>query len=204
MSQQQQCLEKAIKLIDAANSEDPNEETVDGNSWPKELLYSQRMSEMLERYAPDADEATRLAIRAQHIQRWKSPRSDYPMDRKGYHQWRTGLYKFHADRAAELLQQAGCSAATIERVQQAVGKRALKTNSDTQMVEDVAGLVFIEHYMQAFAAKHPEYDEAKWLDIIRKTWRKMSAQAHQFALSGGVRLPEPLVPLIQKAVAGEE
>ncbi len=200
MTQQLQAYVKAIALIDAANSEDPNEEVVDAKRWPKELLYAHRMSDMLQRYAPDADEAVRLAIRSQHIQRWKSPRSDYPMNRKGYHQWRTGLYRFHAETAAELLQQADVAADTIERVRQAVGKRALKSNSDTQMVEDVAGLVFIEHYMQAFADKHPEYDEAKWIDIIRKTWRKMSLQAHEFSLSGGVKLPEPLIQLIQKAV----
>lgn len=193
--------ERAMALIDAANGEDPNSETVAGKAWPKELLYSQRMSEMLQRYAAEADEAQRLAIHAQHIQRWKSPRSTYPMDRPGYHQWRTALYKFHADTAAALLAQAGYGAEVIERVKQAVGKRALKLNPDTQLLEDVAGLVFIEHYMLAFAAKHPEYDEAKWVDIIRKTWKKLSARAQQFALAGGITLPEPLLPLIQKAVA---
>ena len=110
------------------------------------------------------------------------------------------MYKFHAETAAQLLQQAGLAADTIERVKQAVGKRELKSNRDTQLVEDVAGLVFIEHYMQAFADKHPEYDETKWVDIIRKTWRKMSGQAHEFSLSGGITLPGPLIPLIQKAV----
>ena len=71
------------------------------------------------------------------------------------------------------------------------------------MLEDVTDLVFIEHYMLEFAAKHPEYDEEKWLDIIRKTWKKMSGRAHEFALSGNITLPEPLIPLIQKAVAGD-
>jgi hypothetical protein len=50
--------------------------------------------------------------------------------------------------------------------------------------------------------KHPDYSEEKWIEIIQKTWNKMSDSAHQFALSGSVRLPESLVPLIQKAVAG--
>ncbi|MEK7303301.1 MAG: DUF4202 family protein [Pseudomonadota bacterium] len=94
----QQRFDNAKALIDAANSEDPNRETSAGKEWPKELLYSRRMSDMLERYASDADDAMKLAVRAQHIQRWKSPRSDYPMDRKGYHQWRAGLNKFHAGR----------------------------------------------------------------------------------------------------------
>jgi len=193
----------AIELIDAANSEDPNHEMSEGKDWPKELLYSHRMSDMLQRYAPDADEAMKLALRAQHIQRWKTPRSDYPMDRKGYHQWRTGLYSFHADTVAKLLVKAGYDDDFIERVKLAVSKKALKTNPDTQLLEDVTALVFIEHYMLAFAGKHPEYDEQKWLEIIRKTWKKMSERAHQFALAGHITLPEPLVPLIQKALSSD-
>jgi len=200
---QQASLDKAIELIDAANREDPNQEIADGKACPKELLYSQRMSDMLQRYAPDADEAMQLAVRTQHIERWKSPRDAYPAGRKGYLRWRSDLYKFHAETAAGLLAQAGCSEDVIERVKQAVGKRNIRSNPDTQLLEDVIGLVFIEHYMTAFVARHPDYDEAKWLDIIRKTWRKMSSQANEFALGGNIRLPEPLIPLIQKAVSAD-
>ena len=192
---------KVMSLIDEANRQDPNTETADGKEWPKELLYSERMSDMLERFAPDADPLARIAIRAQHIERWKIPRSDFPMDRKGYHQWRTRLYGFHAERVGALMEQAGYDAESIERVKRAVSKKSLRDNPDTQLVEDIAALVFIEHYMQDFADKHPEYDEAKWIDIIRRTWRKMSPRAQEFALAGNIRLPEPLVPLIQKAVA---
>jgi hypothetical protein len=192
--------DRAIALIDAANEADPNRETAGGKDWPKELLYSRRMSDMLQRYAPDADEALRLAVRAQHIRRWQSARDSYPMDRDGYLQWRKDLYKFHADTAATLLAQAGYGADVIERVKKAVGKRALKANPDTQLLEDVTALVFIEHYMLDFAAKHPDYDEAKWRGIIRKTWEKMSKRARDFALAGGIELPEPLVPLIQRSI----
>lgn len=203
MPTQDERYQKAVALIDAANKEDPNQVAAeDGKTWPKELLYSHRMADMLERFAPEADDAMKLAIRAQHIQRWKSPRSDYPMDRTGYLKWRTDLYKFHAETAGALLTQAGYGEEDIERVRQAVGKKAIKRNPDTQLLEDVTDLVFIEHYMLEFAGKHPEYSEEKWLDIIRKTWKKMSEHAHQFALSGGIRLPEPLVPLIQKAISG--
>ncbi len=197
---QQSAIDKAMALIDAANDADPNRETADGTEWPKELLYSRRMSDMLQRYAPAADDAVRLAVRAQHVRRWTSPRDAYPMDRDGYLQWRKDLYRFHADTAAELLTQAGCDADVIDRVKKAVGKRALKKNPDTQMLEDVTALVFIESYMLDFAARHPEYDEEKWRGIIRKTWEKMSKQAHDFALSGGIRLPEALVPLIQRSI----
>jgi len=200
MSPDQQLIEKATALIDAANAEDPNKESDDGKSVPKELLYSRRMSDMLGRYTPEADDAMKLAVRAQHIQRWKSPRDAYPMNRQGYHKWRSELYIFHAETVADLLIQAGYSEQVIERVKKAVAKREHKTNPDTQLVEDVAALVFIEHYMLEFANKHPEYDEEKWLRIIRRTWNKMTEQGQKFALSGAVNLPESLVPLIQKAV----
>ena len=194
--------QRAVALIDAANAEDPNETLAHGKLLPKELLYSHRMADMLQRYLPDADDAMKLAVRSQHIQRWKSPRSDFPMNRQGYHQWRSALYAYHAETTANLLSQAGYPDETIERVKQAVGKKNLKTNPDTQLVEDVAALVFIEHYMQEFADTHPEYDEEKWLHIIRRTWNKMTENGRQFALSGSLELPEALIPLIRKAVAG--
>lgn len=190
----------AIAAFDKANSEDPNKEVFEGNSYPKELLYAQRMTEMQERYAPEASEAVKLACRAQHIQRWKSPRSDYPMDKKGYMLWRTNLYKFHAETAGNLMKQVGYDDAMIDRVKAIVGKKDLKSNPETQMMEDVVDLVFIEHYMLDFAQQKSDYDEAKWILIIKKTWDKMSERAHEFALAGKIRLPEALVPLILKAV----
>ena len=199
-AQSQQCFDRAIALFDAANAGDPN---IDEGQ-PKELLYAQRMTGMIGRYAPDASEVAQLAVRAQHIKWWTVPRGSYPMTKEGYYAWRTGLYKFHAETAGALMQQAGYDEATIEQVKAAVGKRGLKVNPDTQMLEDVTDLVFIEHYMQGFARGKPDYDEAKWLDIIRKTWRKMSERAHAFATGGGVKLPEALVPLILKAIAEEK
>jgi len=190
----------AIAAFDKANADDPNSETYAGNDYPKELLYSQRMTDMQERYAPDASEAVKLAVRAQHIQRWKIPRSKYPMDRQGYLQWRTGLYAFHADTAGQILKQVGYEDMTIESVRKILSKKGLKVNPETQLMEDVADMVFLEHYMAGFAAQHPEYDEDKWIRIIEKTWKKMSDQAHDFVLKGKIKLPEALVPLILKAV----
>lgn len=197
----QQAYDLAVSLIDSANGEDPNIETSDSKEWPKELLYSHRMSDMLERYKPAMDHEMKLAVRGQHIQRWKSPRNAYPMNRQGYHQWRTNLYKFHADSVATIMEKAGYDELSRERVRKAVGKKGLKVNDDTQLVEDVASLVFLEHYMLAFAGKHPEYSDEKWIGIIRKTWKKMSLDAHEFAISGGIKLPESLVPLIQLSIS---
>jgi hypothetical protein len=186
-----------IAAFDAANAEDPNLD----EGQPKELLYARRMSEMLARFAPDASEAVRLAVRAQHIQRWKTPRSSYPADRQGYLQWRTGLYKFHAETAGRIMAEHGYDPETIERVKAAVGKKGLKVNAETQLLEDVTDLVFLEHYLAGFAAQHPDYSEEKWIDILRKTWQKMSAEARAFVLAGKVSLPEALTPLILKAVS---
>lgn len=200
MSKNETLYHSALALIDAANREDPNKVSADGKEWPKELLYSERMSDMLSRYAPDADDAQKLAIRAQHIERWKSPRNAYPMDRIGYLKWRKDLYKIQANTAAGLLREAGYGDEVIDRVRNAVAKKNIKGNPDTQLLEDVTDLVFMEHYMLEFVAKHPDYTEEKWIEIIQKTWNKMSDNAHQFALSGAVRLPESLLPLIEKAV----
>jgi hypothetical protein len=201
MSENKPLYIKARGLIDAANNEDPNRVTADGKDWPKELLYSERMSDMLERYKPLADDVMKLAIRAQHIERWKSSRQDYPQGRIGYLQWRKALYKIQASRAAELMAEAGYDQAERDRAWQAVAKKNIKGNPDTQLLEDVTDLVFMEHYMLEFVAKHPDYDELKWLEIIRKTWLKMSLDAQQFALSGAIQLPESLAPLVHKAVS---
>ena len=169
MIENQERFNRTLALFDAANAQDPNLD----EGQPKELLYARRMSDMIARFAPEASEAAQLAVRAQHIQRWKVPRNTYPMTKEGYHAWRTGLYAFQADTAGDLMRQAGHDEAMIERVKKAVGKRGIKSNPDTQMLEDIASLVFIEHYMLAFAQSKPDYDETKWLEIIRKTWKKM-------------------------------
>lgn len=189
-----------LALFDAANAEDPRSEFTEDRDWPKELLYGQRMSVMLARFAPQACEAVQLACRAQHIQRWKIPRQDYPMTREGYHRWRTTLYQFHAQTAGQLMRQVGYDEAMIERVGQIIGKRGLKTNPETQLLEDVAALVFLESYMAGFADEKADYSEEKWLGIIGKTWKKMSQTARAFALSGQIVLPQALLPLIQKAI----
>ena len=192
----------AIAAFDQANAEDPNMEMAEGKEYPKELLYAMRMTEMQERYAPTASEAVKLACRAQHIQRWKSARSDYPMDKKGYMLWRTNLYKLHAETAGNLMRQVGYDDEMIARVKTIVGKKDLKANPETQLMEDVVDLVFLEHYMLHFAQQKPDYDEDKWRLIIKKTWDKMSTGAHEFALAGKIKLPEALVPLILKSIKG--
>ena len=106
---------KAIALFDAANAQDPNLD--DGQ--PKELRYAQRMTDMIGRFSPEASEVAQLAVRAQHIQRWTVPRSNYPLGKPGYFAWRTGLYQIHAQIAGELMAQAGYDAVMIEPLERA-------------------------------------------------------------------------------------
>src|SRR5574343_352407 len=198
MSDHQERFNRTIALFDAANAEDPNQD----EGQPKELLYAQRMTDMLGRFAPQAGEVAQLAVRAQHIRRWTVPRSNYQLGKPGYFAWRTGLYRFHAETAGELMGQAGYDAPTVAQVMTAIGKQELKTNPDTQLLEDVSCLVFIEHYMLGFAGQQADYTEEKWLGIIRKTWKKMSPAAQAFATGRYIKLPEALAPLIAKAIAG--
>ena len=170
----------AIARFDAANAEDPTTEVFQGVVYPKELLYAQRMTAWLDKLAPDASEALRLAVRCQHIQRWTIPRHTYPMDRTGYLRWRTTLAKFHADTAAAILRDVGYDDATIRRVQTLLRKESLKRDPEVQCLEDVICLVFLENYFAAFATQH---DEAKILDILQKTWKKMSSRGHEVALT---------------------
>ena len=187
---------RALELIDQANADDPNQEFQDGQAYPKELLYGRRMSACLDQLRPDAHEALKLAARAQHIRRWQVPRSDYPATREGYHRWRTFLYGFHADQAESLLRQAGYEEAIIQAVRRMVGKQGMKKDPDVQTIEDVACLVFLEHYFPAFAVSR---DEEQLIDIVRKTWRKMSDAGHQHALK--LQLPEHLAGIVHKALA---
>ncbi|MDP2265254.1 MAG: DUF4202 family protein, partial [Thiobacillus sp.] len=63
MTDNQERFEHTLARFDAANAQDPNQD----EGRPKELLYGQRMSDMIGRFAPDASEASQLAVRAQHI-----------------------------------------------------------------------------------------------------------------------------------------
>jgi hypothetical protein len=191
----------AIAAFDAANAEDPNRERDHGGEHPKELLYARRMSAMLDRFAPDAPEAVRLAVRCQHIRRWEVPRDDFPRTPEGYRAWRKKLMDLHAAAAGRILRNAGYDEETVAHVQALVRKERLKRDPDSQLVEDVVDLVFLEHYLERFVAEHPQYDEAKLADILRKTWAKMSPRGQQAALEL-VMLPAALKPVVLRAVGG--
>ena len=191
----------AIRRFDAANAEDPNREVDDCGERPKALVYAERLTAMLARFAPDASEALQLAARCQHLQRWKIPRSDYPMTRAGYHRWRNRLRDFHAELARAILVDAGYDDATIARVASLIRKEALKTDSEAQALEDAVALVFLESYLAEFVAGHGDYEAAKLADILTKTARKMSPRGREAALSR-IHLPRELADIVRNAIGG--
>ena len=193
MSEESARLAQVVAAIDAANARDPHTVEVEGRREPAELVYGRRMSATLERISPPAaqqkaSEHLRIAARGQHIERWTSPRKSYPEGRAGYLKWRKDLKEFHARRVGEIMAAAGYGAGDIGRVGVLIRKERLKADAETQMLEDVVCVVFLEHYLGEFIGKT---DRAKLPGILAKTWNKMSplgrAKALELNLSSDVQ-----------------
>jgi hypothetical protein len=188
--------ETAIAIIDKKNADDTDTYQVLDLAYPKELLYSQRMTRRLVAFNPSASDALKIAARAQHICRWKIPRNAYPMDRVGYLKWRQKLKKMHAEITGEILQEVGFETQFIKRVQKIILKKSIKKNEESQTLEDTICLVFLEFYFVAFAAKHTD---EKVIDILKKTWVKMSEKGHAAALL--IPFSEASLALVKQAIS---
>lgn len=171
--------ELALQVFDEAHSQDPNIIVVDGNDQPYELHYSRKMSEYLEKHSPNASALLRLAVRAQHLRRWEVPRDSYPMNRQGYYSWRTHLKNRQAELARQICLNSGYSEEDADRVAALIRKENAKKDEETQVLEDIACLVFLDDQFEEFGKQH---DEEKIVTILRKTWGKMSARGHKLAL----------------------
>ena len=185
----------AVQKIDEANAQDPNKEVFQGKEYPKELLYSLRMSAWLDKLRSDAPEFLKLAARAQHLRRWEIPRSAYPMDRTGYLKWRTFLYSYHAEKASVILRAAGYDEETVRKISTLLLKQNIKSNPDMQLLEDVICLVFLENYFADFSKQH---EEEKIVQIVQKTWKKMSDEGHRAALQ--IPMSPAAAALVKKAL----
>ncbi len=189
--------QKAISLIDKANIQDPNKEVLEGKEYSMEMIYSNRMTSWLDKLDSDASEQLQIAARAQHIQRWKIPRAKYPRDRNGYRNWRKELMDFHAEKAGVIMTEAGYDENSISRVKSLIKKERFKTDSESQMLEDVVCLVFLENYFSDFSKEHMD-DNEKINRIIKKTWNKMSDKGRELAME--IDLPSEAKSLILKAL----
>jgi hypothetical protein len=189
---------RAIAAFRALNARDPNR-TLDGASErPKELVAAERLAAWVERLEPTPSEALTLASHCQHLCRWELPRSDFPDGRIGYLSWRKALARRHADRAAAVLRDAGYGDELIAEVRAINLKQGLHVSPDTQTMEDALCLSFLEFELDEFAGKH---DDDKVVDIIQKTWGKMSERGHAQALELAPSLPQKSAALVQRALS---
>ena len=162
--------EAASAAVDRANAEDPH---------GREADYSRRMVDWVRALAPDASEELLLAARAQHVRRWTVPRSTYPEGRLGYLKWREGLKKFHADTLASIMKDAGYADAPIEKCRSLLVRKNLASDAEGQTLEDAACLVFLQFEFAEFSAKT---EPGKMVEILKKSWGKMSPAARDQAL----------------------
>jgi hypothetical protein len=188
-----QRLASVLAAIDAANAQDPNHIEVDGHREPAELVYGRRMSATLARMAPDASEHLRIAARGQHVERWTSPRQSYPEGRVGYLNWRNHLKEFHAGRVEQIMTANGYQSESITRVRSLIRKERMKSDPESQLLEDVVCVVFLEYYLGEFSAKT---DTEKLAGILAKTWKKMSPLGHAHARK--LNLPPAIAALFKE------
>jgi hypothetical protein len=192
-----QRFQAALRRFDGENSRDPNTETVKGISYPRELLYAQRLTDWVLRLCPNASEELRLAARCQHICRWEIPRQSHPMTRAGYLQWRATLKKFHAQKAGDILREAGYPEDVIRRVQDLNLKKHFPDDPEARVLEDALCLVFLEFQLADLAAKTAA---ARTINALQKSWQKMTGAARAEALK--LNYGEREKALLERALNG--
>jgi Domain of unknown function (DUF4202) len=187
---------EAWHRFDEENGRDPNLVVADGLAHPQELLYAERLTDWVLRLNPEASEQLLLAARSQHICRWTIPRHTYEMTRVGYLRWRSDLKKFHATKAAEILREVGYDPETIAQVRDLNLKKHLGRDPDCQILEDALCLVTLQHQLADLIAKT---ERGKMIEILRKTWKKMSPAGREHALT--LSFSEEEKRLIEEAIA---
>lgn len=191
-------LEAALSRFESAHRDDPRSVEIGGASEPWSVHYHRRLGEWVLRLAPDASVPLRLAAACQHIRRWEIPRTDYEAGRRGYRRWRSELARMHADIARGVLEEVGYDEATIQRVEALLRKLGLGRDAEVRTFEDAICMVFFEMDFVDLAAKHAD---EKMIDILRRTWEKMSPAGHEAALALAAGLPERERGLVEAAIS---
>jgi hypothetical protein len=122
------------------------------------------------------------------------------MTRAGYLSWRM-VQKTAAATSARALLAPVVGEADSDRVAALLRKENLRGDEETQMLEDVACLVFLDDQFDDFGRKGT-VDEPKIISILRKTWAKMTPRGHELALA--MQLSDTAKDLIGKALQPAE
>ena len=190
-------LEKTIAKIDAILAQDPNQVVIEGQQRPMATIHAEKRTGWVEKLTDGtASDALQIAARAQHIRRWEIPRDTYPRNRTGYLKWRTDLKHFHATQTAEIMRETGYDEVTVDRVKTLITKKRLKQDKEVQTLEDALCLVFLETQFSDFAQKEAD----KIVNILQKTWKKMSSQGQKLALT--LSMSDADRAILEEALAG--
>lgn len=187
--------QKAIARFNEENSKDPHTESDGKDMRPRELLYAERLSQWVLKLSPDASEPLKLASYCQHLCRWEIPRNSYEMNRTGYLKWRSDLKKFHAEKTGAILKEVGYDDDTIRKVQELNLKKNFPKDPECQTLEDALCLVFLQHQFSEFCTKNPD---EKVVEVVQKTWKKMSEQGRMEAMK--LQLSDKEKNLVQRAL----
>lgn len=190
---------RVFDALDDLHRDDPQSVEIDGTAAPKELVYARRMSAWLEHIHPAAADTLRLAVRAQHLERWLVPRTDYPEGRTGYLTWRRDQGQRAGETAAKLMLGAGYREDDAERTATIINKKGLKRDAEVQALEDCACLTFLENYFADFSRT---VERERMIRIVQKTWRKMSPEAQAMALE--LPMSEASTAIVREALSGND
>lgn len=189
---------RTAAAIDAANEPDPERVRFRGEERPLQQTLGRLAAEWVDRLDPSATPAQRLAARAHHLRRWERPRAAYPEGRAGYLRWRRDAKAVHADEVADLLTAEGWDDDTVAAARRLVRKEGLGRDPVAQVHEDAVCLAFLEVQLDDAAAR---MGDDKTVDVLRRTARKMSAEA--LAHAAGLPYSEHGRALLEAALAGE-
>jgi len=192
-------LEAALGRFEASHRQDPRSVEVDGARVAWSVHYHRRLLHWVLRFDPRASEALRLAAACQHVRRWEIPRADYGEGRGEYRRWRSDLSRMHARVAREVLTDVGYDETTVTRVEALIRKLGLGRDPEVQLFEDAICMVFFENEYVDLAKKH---DDGKLVDILARTWGKMSERGRAAALELARGLPERERALVERATQG--
>ncbi|KAM3463536.1 hypothetical protein NHJ6243_003153 [Beauveria neobassiana] len=139
------------------------------------------------------------------LNRWEIPRDSFPRTRPGYLTWRAKQKAQAASQVADLLGAPEIQPEIAEqdraRIAALIRKEKLDSDPEAQALEDVACLVFLDDQFDDFE-KRDDVDEEKIVNILRKTWGKMSPRGREIALE--MKLSERAKTLIGKALASAD
>ena len=131
--------------------------------------------------------------------RWKIPRESYPMDRKGYLEWRSKLKQFHAAVSSRILLEVGYDSETIRKVSDLILKKNFPSDCDSRVLEDALCLVFLKYQLSSFRLKT---DDAKMISILKKSWGKMTEDGRRVALN--IKFDQTSKKLIDAALSNDK